>query len=75
MLLSVEPDRLPTRTPPHQHKQTTNHFAHDNEIQQQRKNQPSKWGENNAEKIENSPRNLTFKINSLQLLASPRRSA
>jgi hypothetical protein len=53
----------------------TTDFAHDTEIQQQRNNQPSKRGENNAEKIKNSPRNFTFKINSLQLLASPYRSA
>jgi hypothetical protein len=75
MLLSVEPDRPPTRTPPHQRKQTTTDFAHDTEIQQRRNKQPSKRGKSNAEKIENSPRNFTFKINSLQLLASPYRSA
>jgi hypothetical protein len=64
MLLSVEPDRRPTRTPPHQRNQTTTDFAHVTDIQQRRNNQPSKRGENNAEKIENSPRNFTFKINS-----------
>jgi hypothetical protein len=75
MLLIIESDRPPTRTQPHQRKQTTTVFSLVTEIQQQRNNQPSKRGESNAEKNKNSPRNFTFKINSLQLLVSPCRSA
>ncbi|WP_411875154.1 hypothetical protein [Vulcanococcus limneticus] len=78
MLPSVEvepPTTATTPRTPHQRKQTTTDFAHDTEIQQQRNNHPSKRGESNAEKNKNSPRNFTFKINSLQLLVSPCRSA
>jgi hypothetical protein len=51
MLLSVEPDRLPTRTPPHERKQTSTDFAHDTEIQQQRNNQPSKVDKTTQKKL------------------------
>jgi hypothetical protein len=50
-LLIVEPDRPPTRTPPHQRKQTTTDFAHDTEIKQQRNNQPSKGEKATQKKI------------------------
>jgi hypothetical protein len=53
----------------------THHNPQGPEIPQLRTSTSSKWGENNAEKIENSPHDLTFKISSLQLLVNPCRSS